>query len=76
MNPELISKYIMASELFNEQPINYQIRVFIDFDFLNIIIDDIKNKVSYPFKILLSCVKDLSVDDILKCYNELVENIK
>ena len=68
----LIERYIKASTLFNKKYNNYQIDVFLDNCYLNIYFHDLINKQNYHFSIINSKVKDLSVSDILYCYELMI----
>lgn len=74
---ELVERYIKASELFNQYNKNkYRIDVFLDFSFLNIIVRDLKNNTYKKCSILNDKISDLSIDEIVKAYNELLEEIE
>lgn len=71
-----ISNYIYASKLFNDKyKNNYKIRVFIDFDFLNILLTNLHKEISFKVQILNSEINDLSPEIILKAYEELIKKV-
>ena len=74
---ELIEKYLKASELFNQDNKNkYKIDIFLDINFLNIYVRDLKNNKFYHCQILNNLIKDMTINEILQSYNELVEKVK
>lgn len=73
---EIINNYIYASKLFNEKYKNvYQIRVFIDFNYLNIFLDNLKNNTFTKVQISNNEINDLSSEIILKEYEELIKKV-
>lgn len=73
---KIISNYIYASKLFNDKYKNqYKIRVFIDFNFLNIYLDNLQNNKGTKVQILNSEINDLSPEEILKAYEELIKKV-
>ena len=73
---KILNNYIYASKLFNDKYINhYKIRVFIDFKFLNIYLDNLQNNKGTKVQILNSEINDLSPEDILKAYEELIKKV-
>ena len=73
---EIMNNYIYASKLFNEKYKNiYQIRVFIDFNFLNIFLDNLKNNTYTKVQILNNEINDLSYEIILKAYEDLIKKV-
>lgn len=78
INPyrRIINNYIYASKLFNDKYKNkYKIRVFIDFKFLNICLDNLQNKMGIKVQILNNEIDDLSPEEILKAYKELIKKV-
>lgn len=72
INIKIIGNYIYASKLFNDKYKNtYKIRVFIDFNFLNIILDNLQNEISFKVQILNNEINDLFPEEILTAYEEL-----
>ena len=73
---KIINNYIYASKLFNDKYKNkYKIRIFIDFNFLNIFLDNLQNEISFKVQILNSEINDLSSEEILKAYEELIKKV-
>ena len=73
---KIINNYIYASKLFNDKYKNkYQIRIFIDFNFLNILLDNLQNEISFKVQILNSEINDLSPEEILKAYEVLIKKV-
>ena len=73
---KIINKYIYASKLFNDKYKNkYQIRVFLDFNFLNIYLDNLQNEKGTKVQILNSEINDLSPEEILKAYEALIQKV-
>ena len=50
---------------------DYQIRLFLDINFLHIYLDDLKHNKYYHVNILNHCINDLSVNKIVSAYEEL-----
>ena len=72
----IINNYIYASKLFNDKYKNkYKIRIFIDFNFLNIFLDNLQNEIGFKVQILNSEINDLSPEEILKAYEELIKKV-
>ena len=73
---KIINNYIYASKLFNDKYKNkYKIRIFIDFNFLNIYLDNLQNEKGTKVQILNSEINDLSPEEILKAYEELINKV-
>lgn len=73
---KIINNYIYASKLFNDKYKNkYKIRIFIDFNFLNIFLDNLQNEISFKVQILNSEINDLSPEEILKAYEVLIKKV-
>lgn len=73
---KIINNYIYASKLFNDKyKNNYKIRIFIDFNFLNIFLDNLQNEISFKVQILNSEINDLSPEEILKAYEVLIKKV-
>lgn len=73
---KIINNYIYASKLFNDKYKNkYKIRLFIDFNFLNIFLDNLQNEISFKVQILNSEINELSPEEILKAYEELIKKV-
>lgn len=73
---KILNNYIYASKLFNDKYKNhYNIRVFIDFKFLNIYLDNLQNNKGTKVQILNSEINDLSPEEILKAYEELIKKV-
>lgn len=71
---KIIDNYIYASKLFNDKYKNkYQIRIYIDFDFLNIYLDNLQNDKFTKVQILNNEINELSLEEILKAYEELIK---
>lgn len=74
---KIIGNYIYARKLFNDKYKNtYKIRVFIDFNFLNIIMNNLQNAISLKVQILNTEIIDLSPEEILIAYEELIKKVK
>ena len=74
---KIINNYIYASKLFNDKYKNkYKIRIFIDFNFMNIYLDNLQNNKGTKVQILNSEINDLPVNDILKDYEYLLKEVK
>ena len=74
---KILNNYIYASKLFNAKYKNhYKIRVFIDFKFLNIYLDNLQNNKQFKVQILNSEIKDLCPEVILKAYEELIKKLQ
>ena len=74
---KIVNNYIYASKLFNAKyKNNYKIRVFIDFKFLNIYLDNLQHIKGTKVKILNSEIKDLCSEVILKSYEELIKKLQ
>ncbi len=72
----IINNYIYACKLFNDKYKNkYKIRIFLDFEFLNIYLDDLQNKKYSKVQVLNIEINDLSSDVILKAYEELIKKV-
>ena len=73
---KIINNYIYASKLFNNKYKNkYKIRIFIDFNFLNIFLDNLQNEISFKVQILNNEINELSPEEILKAYEELIKKV-
>ena len=73
---KIINNYIYASKLFNDKYKNkYKIRIFIDFNFLNIFLDNLQNEISFKVQILNNEINELSPEEILKAYEELIKKV-
>lgn len=73
---KIINNYIYASKLFNDKYKNkYQIRIFIDFNFLNIFLDNLQNEIGTKVQILNNEINDLSSEEILVAYEELIKKV-
>lgn len=73
---KIINNYIYASKLFNDKYKNkYKIRIFLDFKFLNIYLDNLQNKMGTKVQILNSKINDLSPEEILKAYEVLIKKV-
>lgn len=71
---KIINNYIYASKLFNDKYKNkYKIRIFIDFNFLNIFMDNLQDNKGTKVQILNSEINNLSPEEILKAYEELIK---
>ena len=71
-----IINYIQASNLFNDKYKNkYKIRLFREPDFLNIFLDNLQNEKSFKVQILNKEINYLSVEDVLKAYEELIKKL-
>lgn len=72
----IINDYVYASKLFNDKYKNkYKIRVYIDLKFLNIILDNLKNEISFKVQVLNNEINELSPEEILKAYEELIKKV-
>jgi hypothetical protein len=73
---KIINNYIYASKLFNDKYKNkYKIRIFLDFNFLNIFLDNLQNEISFKVQILNNEINDLSPEEILKAYEVLIKKV-
>ena len=73
---KIINNYIYASKLFNDKYKNkYKIRIFLDFNFLNIFLDNLQNEISFKVQILNNEINDLSPEEILKAYEVLIKEV-
>lgn len=73
---KILNNYFHAGKLFNDKYKNhYNIRVFIDFNFLNIYLDNLQNNKGIKVQILNSEINDLSSEEILKAYEELIKKV-
>ena len=73
---KIINNYIYASKLFNDKYNDkYKIRIFIDFNFLNIFLDNLQNEISFKVQILNNEINELSPEEILKAYEELIKKV-
>ena len=73
---KILNNYIYASKLFNAKYKNhYKIRVFIDFNFLNIYLDNLQSNKGTKVQILYSEINDLSPEEILKAYRTKCKEI-
>lgn len=73
---KIIDNYIYASKLFNDKYKDiYRIDIFIDFNFLNIILHDLQNKKYTKVQILNSEINDLTPEENLKAYEELIKKV-
>lgn len=73
---KILNNYIYASKLFNDKyKAHYKIRVFIDFNFLNIYLDNLQSNKGTKVQILNSEINDLSPEEILKAYEELIKKV-
>ena len=73
---KIIGNCIYASKLFNDKYKNtYKIRVFIDFNFLNIFLDNLQNEICFKVQILINEINDLSPEEILTAYEELIKKL-
>lgn len=73
---KIINNYIYASKLFNDKYKNdYKIRIFIDFNYLNILIDNLHKEVSFKVQVLNSEINDLTPEEILKAYEVLIKKV-
>ena len=69
----LLEKYEKARDIFNKKYKDiYQIRLFQDLQCLNIYFDILQDHKFYTYQILNKFVKDLSVEEIFKAYEELI----
>lgn len=74
---KIINNYIYAGKLFNDKYKNhYKIRMFLDFDFLIINLVNLQNEISFKVQILNNEINDLSPEEILKAYEELIKKVK
>lgn len=74
---KIINNYIYASKLFNDKYKNkYKIRIFIDFNFLNIFLDNLQDNKGTKVQILNSEINELSPEEILKAYEKLKDSDK
>ena len=65
-----------ASKLFNDKYKDvYRVDIFLDFDFLNIYLRNLKEEKYYKVQILNSNINYLSSDVILNCYEELIRKL-
>ena len=72
----IVNKYVYASELFNDKYKDvYRIDIFLDFNFLNIYLRNLKEEKFYKVQILNNQINYLSSDVILKCYEDLIKKI-
>ena len=72
----IVNKYIYASELFNDKYKDlYRIDIFLDFNFLNIFLRNLKEEKYYKVQILNNNINYLSSDVILNCYEELIRKV-
>lgn len=73
---EIINNYIFASKLFNEKyKKEYQIQIFIDFNYLNIFLHNLQNNKYTKVQILNNEINDLSSEEILLAYEELIKRL-
>ena len=72
----IVNKYVYASELFNDKYKDvYRIDIFLDFNFLNIYLRNLKEEKFYKVQILNNQINYLSSDVILKCNEDLIKKI-
>ena len=72
----IVNKYVYASELFNDKYKDvYRIDIFLDFNFLNIYLRNLKEEKFYKVQILNNQINYLTSDVILKCYEDLIKKI-
>lgn len=72
----MFSEYVYASKIFNDKyKGKYKVELFLDLSFLNIIIIDLENEKSYKCQILNNCINYLSSEELVKCYEELIEKL-
>ena len=64
-----IENYIKASEIFNNENMDYRIEIFQDFDFLHIYVHDLIDELI----ILNNCITNLSIKKLVNAYYELVD---
>ena len=73
---KIINNYIYASKLFNDKYKNkYKIRIFIDFSFMNIYLDNLQNNMGTKVQILNNQINDLTSEEILICYEALIQKV-
>ena len=73
---KIINNYVYASKLFNDKYNNkYKIRIFIDFNFLNIFLDNLQNKKYTKVQILNNLINDLTPEEIITSYEELIKKV-
>ena len=73
---KIINNYIYAAKLFNDKYRNqYEIKIFLDFDFLNIYLDNLQDKKVTKVQIVNIFINDLSSEKILKAYEELINEV-
>lgn len=76
INEFIFNKYVYASKLFNDKYKDlYRVDIFLDFDFLNIILRNLKEEKYYKVQILNNNINYLSSDVILNCYEELIRKV-
>lgn len=72
----IINDYAYASKLFNDKYKNkYNIRVYIDLKFLNIILSNLQTEKYTKVQILNNEINELSPEEILKAYEELIKKV-
>lgn len=72
----IINDYVYASKLFNDKYKNkYKIRVYMDLKFLNIILSNLQTEKYTKVQILNSEINELSPEEILKAYEELIKKV-
>lgn len=73
---KIINNYIYASKLFNDKYKNkYKIRIFIDFNFLNIFMDNLQDNKGTKVQILNSEINNLYPEEILRYYEALIQEV-
>lgn len=73
---KILNNYFHANKLFNDKYKNhYKIRIFIDFNFFNIYLDNLQSNKETKVQILNSEINDLSPEEILKAYEELITKV-
>ena len=76
INESIFNDYVYASKLFNDKYKNeYRIDLFLDFNFLTIILRNLKKEISYKVQILNSEINKLDIDNILNAYEELIRKV-
>lgn len=69
----LLDRYIRSSEIFNNKYKNkYRIDVFLDLCFLNIYVRNLKTNKTCVYNVLNHLIKDLSIKELVKAYEELI----
>ena len=72
----IMKNYEDARREFNNKHVGtYQIRLLLDLDFLNFYIDDLKFEKHHHCQVLNNCIPDLSVNDIVEAFEELVKEM-